>query len=143
MARGRKTGGRQKGTPNKSTTRRRLLLEAINADDKQIIDKVIADAKDGDDRARQLYFRFLRPRPRGTFTPPIPNYTKPESIEAARARILELGHRLAKGEISIETHDSLIGGLRAYLSDKAVEQQHLLEEYEAARDGLRDPHRQA
>jgi hypothetical protein len=134
MAHGRKTGGRKKGTPNKSTERRRRLLAAIDDDDREIIDRVIADARNGDHAARQIYFRFLRPSSRETFVRPI-GYAKPKSVEQARELVLGLGECLAKGEVSVEAHDALVGGLKVYLSDKAAEQQRKLDDLEDALRG--------
>jgi hypothetical protein len=120
-------GGRVKGTPNKATERQRRLIEAVDANDKAIIESLIRDAKAGDASARTIYFRFLRPpQPRGTLVEPI-DYSAPKTTEEARAVILTLGERLAKGEIGVEVHDSLIAGLRAYLGDKAAEQQRELD----------------
>jgi hypothetical protein len=43
---------------------------------------------------------------------------------------------VAQNEISIEAHDVLLGNLRAYLGDKAAEQQRTLDELEdAVRNG--------
>jgi hypothetical protein len=132
MARGRKTGGRKKGTPNKATERQRRLIEAVNADDRAIVDQIIADAKSRDPESRRLYLRHLRPPlSRETFIGPI-EYAAPKTVEAARAAILELGERLAKREISVEAHDALVNGIRAYLGDKAAEQQKKLDELEDA-----------
>jgi hypothetical protein len=134
--------GRRAGTPNKATERaRRLIAEGR---DRAIVDKITEGAETGDRAFAAMYLKHLRPpRPRETFVTPIPDYAKPASIEAARQAILDLGERLAKGELSIEAHDALVGGLRTYLNDKAAEQQRLLEQYEAERDGIRDPHRPA
>jgi hypothetical protein len=119
--------GRRKGTPNKSTAHRRRLLEAINANDKAIIDRVIQDARNGDHNARNLYFRYMRPLQRPeTFLDPA-DYKTPGTPEEARAMIFKLSERLAKGEISLEMHDALVNDLRAYLSDKAAEQQRELD----------------
>jgi hypothetical protein len=141
FARGRaKTGGRKAGTPNKGTERARRLV--AEGDDKAIIDKIVADARDGDRAAQQLYLRHLRPTPprSETYIGPV-DYVKPENIAAARAMILTLSERLAKNKISVEMHDALVSDLHTYLADKAAEQQRLLEQYEAERDGLREPHR--
>jgi hypothetical protein len=128
MARGKKTGGRKKGTPNRRTEQLRRLIVPINDDDRAIIDRVIAGARNGDHVSLQIYFRYLRPAPprSETFTSPI-DYVKPETVEAARERILELGERLAKGEVGVENHDALVGGLKAFLSDKAADQQRELD----------------
>jgi hypothetical protein len=130
MARGRKTGGRKKGTPNKRTEReRRLLAEADDAD-KAIVDRVIFAARNGDPEATRIYFRYLRPSAaREMFVRPV-SYAQPKTVEEARATLLVLGVRLAKGEISVEMHDTLVGGLKVYLSDRAVEQQKQLDALE-------------
>jgi hypothetical protein len=44
--------------------------------------------------------------------------------------VLELGERLTKGELSLQAHYALVGGLRAYLADKAAEHEHRLSELE-------------
>jgi hypothetical protein len=122
--------GRRKGTPNKASAHRRRLLEAINADDKVILDRIIAEAKAGDPNARNLYLRHICPQRRPeTFLDPA-DYKTPETVEEARETILKLGERLIKGDISLETHDALVAGLRAYLGDKAVGQERLLTKLE-------------
>jgi hypothetical protein len=92
----------------------------------------VASAEAGDIESRRLYFRHLRPPPPRpeTFVGPI-DYARPETVEAARHRILDLGGRLAKHEISLEAHDALVNGLKAYLSDKAAEQERRLQALEA------------
>ena len=129
--------GRRKGTPNKGTERERRLI--AEDDDKEIVKQVIANAKAGDVEARRVYFRFLRPPPSRpeTYIGPI-DYEAPKSVEGGRAAILELGERLAKHEISVEAHDALVNGIRAYLGDKAAEQQKKLDELEDALRGGRD-----
>ena len=54
------------------------------------------------------------------------DYSAPTTPEEARASILVLGERAARGEISTQAYDVLIGNLRAYLSDRAVEQEQKL-----------------
>jgi hypothetical protein len=49
--------------------------------------------------------------------------------------ILVLGERVARSEISVEAHDVLLGNLRAYLGDKAAEQQRTLDDLEDAMRG--------
>jgi hypothetical protein len=52
--------------------------------------------------------------------------------------ILTLGEQLAEGRIAAELHDSLVNGLKAFLGDKAAEQEKRLLELEALlpkRDG--------
>jgi hypothetical protein len=122
MALGRKTGGRRPGSRNKLTEHERRLLEAADADDEAIVARVIAEAKAGNVAAMGLYFRFVRPAMRETFVRPVEGYTKPESVEEARERILALGVQLTIGAVSVEAHDALVGGLRVYLSDTAVAQ---------------------
>jgi hypothetical protein len=79
--------------------------------------------------------RFVPLTSRHTFIGPI-DYTTPTTPEEARAMILVLGERVARNEISVEAHDVLLGNLRAYLGDKAAEQQRTLDELEdAVRNG--------
>jgi hypothetical protein len=119
--------GRRAGTPNRRADRARHLISEI--DDQAIVAAVIEAAKAGPGEARALYFRFLRlPLPRSeTFIGPI-GYVRPRTPEEAREKVLELGEHLAKGEISIEAHDALVGGLRIYLGDRAAEQQRQLDQ---------------
>ena len=49
--------------------------------------------------------------------------------------ILVLGGRVARGEISVQAHDVLLGNLRAYLSDTAAEQQKRIEDLEISLRG--------
>lgn len=138
MARGRKTGGRRAGTPNQATAHRRRLLEAINADDKIILGRVIAEAKAGDHAARNLYFRYVRPERRPeTFLDPT-EHKKPETVEEARAEILELSERLTRGEISLETHDAKVNDLRIFLGDTAVDQRRELDRLKASLEASGD-----
>jgi len=126
--------GKRKGSVNKGTERARRLI--AEGDDKIIIDKIVADAKNGDAEARRLYVRNLRPPPprSETFIGPI-DYVKPSGVEGAREAILALGERAAKHEISVEAHDTLVNGLKVYLADKAAEQQRKLDELEEALRG--------
>jgi hypothetical protein len=125
-------GGRRKGTPNKRTVAERLRI--ANGPDRAIVDKVIEDARAGDIEARRLYFRYLRPPLHETFLFPV-DYRAPSNAEEARALVLELGERLTKGEMSLQAHDALVGGLRAYLTDKSAEQGRQLDELEGALRG--------
>jgi uncharacterized protein with von Willebrand factor type A (vWA) domain len=68
---------------------------------------------------------------RQTFIGPI-DYTAPATPEEARAMILVLGERVARNEISVEAHEVLLNNLRAYLGDKAAEQQRTLDDLEDA-----------
>jgi hypothetical protein len=124
-------GGRRKGSANKGTVRARLLI--AEGEDKKIVDKTIAEAKAGSVHAQALYYKFLRPPPPRSelFIGPI-EYTKPTDVESAREAILALGERAARREISVEAHDVLVNGLKAYLGDKAAEQQRKLDELEEA-----------
>ena len=126
--------GKRKGSVNKGTERARRLI--AEGDDKIIIDKIVADAKNGDAEARRLYVRNLRPPPPRpeTYIGPI-DYVKPTDVEGAREAILVLGERAANHEISVEAHDVLVNGLKVYLADKAAEQQRKLDELEEALRG--------
>jgi hypothetical protein len=88
---------------------------------------VSQDARNGDHNARNLYFRYMRPLQRPeTFLDPA-DYKTPGTPEEARAMIFKLSDRLAEGEISLEMHDALVNDWRAYLGDKAAEQQRELD----------------
>jgi hypothetical protein len=114
MARGKKTGGRVKGTPNRATERQRRFLEAVNEDDRQIIDRTIADAKAGNLQAVALYYRFLRP-PRPRLNPTPIEMTKPETIADVRAAAAELMIKAMGGELDLDA----AGAASAFL--KAIE----------------------
>ena len=116
--------GRRKGTPNKSTERARRLAAEADADDKAIIERVIAGAKNGEPEPLRVYFRYLRP-PTPRFLAPI-DYTSPRSLAEARATFLNLGQRLMNGEIPLEAHDALIAGIKAYFGDTTAEQDRRL-----------------
>jgi len=66
---------------------------------------------------------------RQTFIEPV-DYTAPTTPEEARATILVLGERVARGELSIEVHAVLLDNLKAYLGDKAAEQERRVSELE-------------
>ena len=129
-----KMGGRRKGSRNKRTLDAAPRLDALDH-----IEKVMAtdDGTISPDvrlRAATVLAMYQHPRPAptraGTFVR-VKGYAAPKTVEAAREAILELGLLLAKGEISVEAHDALVGGLKAYLGDKAAEQQKKLDELEA------------
>src|SRR5271166_3092209 len=73
-------------------------------------------------------YQHSKPTPLKETYVAVDDYTAPKTVEEARALILALGERLAKGEIPVELHDSLVNGIRAYLGDKAAEQQKILDE---------------
>ena len=121
--------GRRRGTPNKGTVRARRI--ASEGDDKLIADSIIRDAKSGDANARALYLRYIRPFRRAETILKPAEYKVPASVEEAREAILMLSAQLANGEIGLEMHDALVSDLRAYLGDKAVEQERMLAKLEA------------
>jgi hypothetical protein len=75
--------------------------------------------------------RFVPLVSRQTFIEPV-DYTAPTTPEEARATILVLGERVARGELSIEAHAVLLDNLKAYLGDRAAEQQRMLDDLETA-----------
>jgi len=54
------------------------------------------------------------------------DYVAPKSPQEARDLILSLGERATRGEISVQAHELLIANLKAYLTDKAAEQEKKL-----------------
>jgi hypothetical protein len=82
---------------------------------------------------------FAHPPARSeTYIGPL-DYNAPQTVGEARAALLALGEQLAKSEISVEAHDALVGGLRAYLGDKAADPQRKLDELEEALRGGERP----
>ena len=78
---------------------------------------------------------YQRPKPAPSHTEAfvaVEGYEEPKTVEEARSLILKLGVRLARGEISVMAHDALINGLRAYLGDKAAEQEKILARLETS-----------
>jgi hypothetical protein len=122
--------GRRAGTPNKATAAQQARQAQALSDDAEIIRKVVEESKAGDPAARQIYFKYLKPLPQRYLGPFA--YEAPKDVGGARAKLLELGERLAEGKMPAELHDSLVNGLKAYLSDKAAEQQRKLDELEEA-----------
>jgi hypothetical protein len=130
-----KTGGRPKGGRNKRT-----IAAASRPDALDHIEKVMA-TNDGtvtpDVRLRAAtvlaLYQHSRPAPSHTEAfVTVDGYEEPKTVEEARALILKLGVRLARGEISVQAHDALINGLRAYLGDKAAEQEKILARLETS-----------
>ena len=123
--------GRKKGGRNKRT-----IAAAARPDALAHLEKVMTSVDptvtpDLKLRAAIALACYQHSKPRETRLSPIP-YAAPKTVDETRAAILELGVRLAKGEISIEAHDALVGGLRAYLGDKAAEQEKMLARLEEA-----------
>jgi hypothetical protein len=127
-----KTGGRKKGVRNRKTVAAtpktyaealEHLAAVVAADEDQAITREL--------KVRAAIglaaYQHSKPAPTRieTFVGPI-NYAAPKTPEEAQQTILDLGERLARREISIEAHDALIGGIRAYLGDKAAEQERRL-----------------
>jgi hypothetical protein len=112
--------GRRRGTPNKATARR--FRPASEVDDKAIVDKVIADAKDGDRAAQQIYFRHLRaPTPREpTFTPePFP--LRPlTTLKDASEETLRVAGAVAEGKLDHDTGAFLVTAIRAFVETLTV-----------------------
>ena len=78
---------------------------------------------------------YQRPKPAPSHTEAfvaVDSYEEPKTVEEARSLILKLGVRLARGEISVIAHDALINGLKAYLGDKAAEQEKILAKLETS-----------
>ena len=78
---------------------------------------------------------YQRPKPAPSHTEAfvtVDGYAAPATVEEARALILGLGERLARGEISVIAHDALITGLKVFLADKAAEQEKILARLETS-----------
>lgn len=133
-----KTGGRKRGSRNKRT-----IAAAARPDALDHLEKVVAST-DGtitpDLKLRAAIalaaYQHSKPAPSHTETfVAVDSYEEPKTVEEARALILKLGARLARGEISVVAHDALVNGLRAYLGDKAAEQEKILARLETSLRG--------
>jgi hypothetical protein len=127
-----KTGGRQKGSRNKRTiaAQPKTHPDALDHLASVVASKspnITAELKV---RAATALAQYQHPKPTAarpeTFIR-LAHYVKPTGVYEAREAILTLGERLARAEVSVEAHDALVGGLRAYLGDKAAEQQRELD----------------
>ena len=119
--------GRKKGARNKRT-----LAAAARPDALAHLEKVMTSTDgtitpDLKLRAAIALAQYQYPKPALTFVA-VDGYEEPKTVEEARTLILKLGARLAKGEISVTAHDALVAGLKAYLGDRAAEQQKILDE---------------
>ena len=123
--------GRRKGTINKATEAARKLSAA---NDKAITDKIVEQAKAGDNTAIGFYLRYLRaPLPRSTGVAPI-ELEPPKNAREARDAIARVTSRIAQGEVDATHGGAIIAGLQAYLNAKAAEFEALYEQ-EKAREG--------
>ena len=124
--------GRKKGRVNKATEAARKLVTAD--DDKAIVERVVEQAKGGDNVAIGYYLRFLRPPvPRSTAIAPI-ELEPPKTAQEARDAIARVTSMVAKGEVDATHGGAVIAGLQAYLNAKAAEFEALYEA-EKAREG--------
>ncbi len=119
--------GRKKGARNKRT-----LAAAARPDALAHLEKVMTSTDgtitpDLKLRAAIALAQYQYPKPAPTYVA-VDGYEEPKTVEEARTLILKLGLRLAKGEISVTAHDALVAGLKAYLGDRAAEQQKILDE---------------
>jgi hypothetical protein len=121
--------GKLPGERNRATVMaERLLSKDVTA----AMRKIGAAAKAGEPWALKFIGeRFVPLTARQTFIGPV-DYTAPTTPEEARAMILVLGERVARNELSVEAHAVLLDNLRAYLGDKAAEQQRTLDDLENA-----------
>ena len=122
--------GRPKGARDKATA---IAEKLFAADIKEVAEKVVQAAKNGESWACRLIIERLigpvRETPE-TFLSPLTGYVAPQTPEEARQSLLKLGERLARGELSIQAHDALVAGLRAYLGDAAMALEAQLAELE-------------
>ena len=119
--------GKLPGERNRATLMAERLL---SKDAAAAMRKIGAAAKAGEPWALKFIGeRFVPLVSRQTFMEPV-DYTAPTTPEEARAMILVLGERVAKGELSVEAHSVLLDNLQAYLGDKAAEQERRVSELE-------------
>ena len=119
--------GKLPGERNRATLMAERLL---SKDAAAAMRKIGAAAKAGEPWALKFIGeRFVPLTLRQTFIEPV-DYTAPTTPEEARATILVLGERVARGELSVEAHSVLLDNLQAYLGDKAAEQERRVSELE-------------
>jgi hypothetical protein len=115
--------GRKRGSRNKRTLAAAEKLDALRHLVEVIENKDGTITPDLKLRAAIALAGFQHPRPAPVqtemFLTPV-DYTAPASPEEARQTVLSLGQRLARGEVSLQAHDSLVAGLKAYLGDAAM-----------------------
>jgi hypothetical protein len=128
--------GRPKGARDRATT---IAEKLFAADVEEVVKKVVEAAKNGESWACKLIIERLvgpaREAPRLTIIGPV-DYEEPRTAADARAMILVLGGKVARGEISVEAHDVLFGNLRAYLADRAAELEAVVEQHIAEEKNL-------
>ena len=135
MALGRKTGGRKPGSVNKAILQRRRLLEALDADDKEIINRVVQAAKAGDPAATATYFRYLRPAAPKLSATPV-EVPKPQTIEDVRTANADLFVRVLGGEQDLNAAAVASGLLKSQeTSIVGVDLAELLEKFKALAKG--------
>jgi hypothetical protein len=129
-----KTGGRTRGVKNRRTIAAQERLDALDFIEALVATDDGTISPDVRLRAATVLAAYQHSRPAPTRTETfvaVNGYAAPKTVEEARQAILDLGLLLAKGKISVEAHDALVGGLKAYLGDKAADQQKKLDELEA------------
>jgi F0F1-type ATP synthase gamma subunit len=128
--------GRPKGARDRATT---IAEKLFAADAANVVKKVVEAAKNGESWACKLIIERLigpaREAPGLTTIGPV-DYAEPKTAAEARAMILTLGGKVARGEITVEAHDVLLGNLRAYLSDRAAELEAVVEQHIAEEKSL-------
>jgi hypothetical protein len=85
------------------------------ADDREIVDKVVSEAKAGNFGA-MLYFRYLRPPPpRATFTPTPFDVPPLATLSDASAELLRVGAAVAMGVLDHQTGEFLVTMVKAFV----------------------------
>ena len=122
-------GGRPKGQPHLLTARVRKMVEKDGA---AIVEEIIKDAKNSDPTARQLFCRFLLPRPRLNLTP----IDLPEAQEVGelRAQISKLASLAAGGALDLDSMTAIARVLAMALGARMEELEEILETREAESD---------
>ena len=130
--------GKPKGARHRATV---MAEKLFAADTKEVVKKVVEAAKNGKSWACKLIIERLigpaREAPGLTTIGPV-DYAEPRTAAEARAMIFILGGKVARGEISVEAHDVLLGNLRAYLADRAAELEAVVEKHRAEENELHE-----
>jgi hypothetical protein len=133
-----KTGGRARGVPNKRTVAAKVYPDALDHLARVMTATVQTDPlilPDMKLRAAIALAAYQHSKPAPSHTEAfvtVDGYAAPATVEEARALMLGLGERLARGEISVIARDALINGLKVFLADKAAEQEKILARLETS-----------
>jgi hypothetical protein len=109
-----------------------LLLPAVP----EVLRGIIADAKAGDPEARKIFTKLVPKMPR--YAPTLFNLPRIATAKQAAAQITKILAKAGRGEIDLETFDTVIEALRVFITaHERVELETEVEKYREAMKGKR------